>query len=77
MASKTTYGCDCGYRTQYDFEPGQPRPFGMPCPICGRDMTRVAEIDVQPNNDDDMKRVSVASEMLKFGSMVSKSKVVF
>jgi len=76
MANNTTYGCDCGYRVQYDFEPGQPRPFGMPCPVCGRDMTRVATMDVQTNNDDDMKRVSAAVEMMKFGGMASKDKVI-
>jgi hypothetical protein len=50
----------------------------LPCQICGKDAARVAEVDVQPNNDDDMRRVSAATEMMKFGSMISKhGKVVF
>jgi len=75
--AKTTYGCSCGWRMEVDFAVGQPRPFSIKCYTCGKDAVRVAEIETQSNNDDDMRRVLAAKEMMKYGGMISKDKVVF
>jgi transposase-like protein len=73
---KTTYVCqECGQTLAVEFAAGEPRPITHNCPFC-KNGNMIRRISVSPNNDDDIKRVSIAVDAMKYGGMVSKGKVI-